>query len=95
MFILPSMPTFEQEAFASINWYPMDNHRPHKTTPEELMLRNMRISILGRDTQSRCGPISEGQQKQMEEAAIERIMESMGMDREAARAFYRKMTEGA
>ena len=72
----------------------MEMDRPTKHSREEEMMRKFRIAMMGRDVQGRCGPMSDAQQSQVEEAAIEMIMESMHLEREAARDVYQKVMEG-
>lgn len=68
----------------------MEENKSGKTTTEDKMMQAMSMSIFGQHLQSRCRVLTPGQRADLEESAIQGIMQNYQIDREKAEAMYRR-----
>lgn len=68
----------------------MEENKASQPTMEEQMLKAMSMSIYGKHLQSRCRAVTPQQRAEMEEAAIQNLMNSYNIDREKALELYKR-----
>jgi len=68
----------------------MEENKAKQPTMQEQMLKAISMSIYGQQLQSRCRVLTPGQRAEMEEAAIQNLMNSFNIDREKAGEIYKR-----